>query len=96
MGEDKKYFVQIARLLLVPEDTVCKLGRHTGKKLVGCDVILDLQPYEDHWASGTIINPKTGGEYKCSCWFEGDNLNELLVRGTHWTGIYRTQTWTRM
>lgn len=39
---------------------------------------------------GTILDPETGNDYGCKIWLEGENLK---VRGIHWTGIYRTQTW---
>ncbi len=29
-------------------------------------------------------------------WFEKGQPDELRVRGKHWTGLYRTQTWYRV
>lgn len=95
-GGEKRYFACIEKLLLLPQDTICKEGRYSGQPLVGRDIILDLQPYQDYWSYGTIIDPKTGGEFSCSCWFEPDNEDRLFVRGTHWSGVYRTQEWTRV
>ncbi len=92
----QKYFATIEKLLLLPEDTLGAVGRYSGKKLVGADIILDLTTYEDYWSYGTIIDPKSGGEYKCSCWFENKDTDTLFVRGTHWTGAFRTQNWTRL
>lgn len=45
------------------------------------------------WKGGSILDPANGNVYGCSLWLEGQ---ELKVRGKHWTGLYRTQTWYRV
>lgn len=59
-------------------------------------IVNDLEPYKDYWKNGTIMDPETGNEYGCSVWFEEGKPDELKVRGKHWTGVYRTQTWYRV
>ncbi len=48
------------------------------------------------WKDGKIIDPEKGVEYTCKIWFKDGNANELSLRGYHWTGLYRTQTWYRV
>lgn len=94
--EDKEvYEAVITKLLKLPQDTKLRTGRYVGMNAVGSKVIFDLVPYENYWSYGTIIDPMSGSEYSCSVWFENDNYDELLVRGKHWTGLFRTQKWYR-
>lgn len=96
--EDGKYHGKITKLLLSPQDKVCEActGSRKGKKLVGMVIVDDLEPYKDYWKNGTIMDPETGSDYGCSVWFEEGKPDELKVRGKHWTGLYRTQTWYRV
>ena len=89
---------KIAKLLLSPPDKICDncTGKKKGKKLVGMNILEDLSTHKDYWKGGTIMDPESGKEYGCSIWFEEGKENELKVRGKHWTGIYRTQTWYRV
>jgi uncharacterized protein (DUF2147 family) len=59
-------------------------------------ILEDLAPYRDYWKNGEILDPASGSTYGCSIWFEDGNADELQVRGKHWTGLYRTQTWYRV
>lgn len=63
---------------------------------MGMVIIEGLQESEGAWKSGTILDPQNGNVYGCSVWVESEKPNELKVRGKHWTGIYRTQTWFRV
>lgn len=93
-----KYHGKITKLLQYPQDQVCEActGSRKGKKLVGMVIVNGLEPYKDYWKNGTIMDPETGNEYGCSVWFEEGKPDELKVRGKHWTGVYRTQTWYRV
>lgn len=93
-----KLYGKITRLLLKSPDTVCEKckGAKKDKPVVGMVIIEDLEPHEDYWRKGTILDPENGNEYGCSIWFEDNNDQELQVRGKHWTGLYRTQTWYRL
>ncbi|MCI4651726.1 DUF2147 domain-containing protein [Phaeodactylibacter sp.] len=92
------YHGKITKLLESSQDEVCDAcpGSRKGKKLVGMVIVNDLEPYKDYWKNGTIMDPETGNEYGCSVWFEEGKPDELKVRGKHWTGVYRTQTWYRV
>ncbi len=96
--EGGKYHGKITKLLLSPQDKVCEActGKRKGKNLVGMVIVEDLEPYKDYWKDGTIMDPESGSEYGCSVWFEEGKPGELKVRGKHWTGLYRTQTWYRV
>jgi len=96
--KDGKLHGKITKLLRKPQDTVCEEcpGKKKNKPLVGMVIIDDLEPYKDYWRDGTILDPESGKEYGCSIWFEDGQTGELKVRGKHWTGLYRTQTWYRV
>ena len=93
-----KLYGKIAKLLKSSLDKACEEcpGKKKGKPLMGMLVIEGLEPYKDYWRKGTIMDPENGNEYGCSIWFENGNADELKVRGKHWTGLYRTQTWYRV
>lgn len=95
---DGKIHGKIIDLLLKPNDTLCEEceGKLKNKPVVGLVIINDLSTYKDYWKNGTILDPETGSVYGCSIWFEEGKENELQVRGKHWTGIFRTQTWYRV
>lgn len=93
-----KYYGKITKLLRRSSDTVCEKcpGKRKDQKLVGMVIIQDLEQKDDYWKDGKILDPESGKEYGCSIWFEDGNTEELQVRGKHWTGLYRTQTWYRV
>lgn len=77
---------------------VCDLcsGSRKDQPIMGMVILENLKPYKDYWRKGNIIDPETGNEYGCTIWFEAGKPNELQVKGIHWTGLYRTQTWYRV
>ena len=89
---------KIVKLLQKAPDTLCEScpGDKKNKPVLGMIILEDLQPYKDYWRKGSILDPESGNEYGCSVWFENGNAQELKVRGKHWTGLYRTQTWHRV
>lgn len=89
---------KIVKLLLSPDDKLCDQcpGNKKDKPLLGMTIIEDLKAHEDYWKGGTILDPESGKEYKCSIWLKEGENDVLKVRGKHWTGLYRTQTWYRI
>lgn len=85
-------FGKITKLLDVEPSTLCDQcpGKKKNTPLIGLVVIENMKPYKDYWQKGKILDPENGKEYGCSFWLEEGNLK---VRGKHWTGLYRTQTW---
>ena len=93
-----KYFAKIVKLLLSPPDKICDncKGDKKNKPLMGMVVVDNMTAYKDYWKGGNIMDPESGKDYGCSMWFEAGKPDELKVRGKHWTGLYRTQTWHRV
>jgi len=96
--QNGKFHGKLVKLLEREPDAVCKKcpGNKKGKLLLGMLIIENLEKHSYFWKNGTILDPESGSEYSCSVWFEEGKPDELKVRGKHWTGIYRTQTWYRV
>lgn len=96
--QNGKFYGKVVKLLRRAPDTICEKcpGAKKNKKLMGMVIIENLQAKESYWKDGSILDPESGKEYGCSIWFENGKNDELQVRGKHWTGLYRTQTWYRV
>ena len=95
--KDGKLFGKIVKLLRVPEDKVCDecSGSRKDQPLMGMNIIENLEKDGDDWEDGEIMDPENGKTYRCKIWVDGDTGN-LKVKGIHWTGLSRTQTWYRV
>ena len=93
-----KVYVKITKLLLKPADTVCEKckGEKANKPLIGMILIDGLVKSGEQWKGASILDPVTGNYYDCTIWLSESNENELKVKGKHWTGLSRTQTWYRI
>ena len=93
-----KLYGKIVKILTDKPDAKCEdcKGSKKDQPVMGMVIIEGLQESEGTWKSGTILDPQNGNVYGCSVWVESEKPNELKVRGKHWTGIYRTQTWFRV
>lgn len=58
-------------------------------KVIGMEIIKDMEKSDDEYSEGTILDPESGKIYRCKLWLEG---SDLKVRG-FWGPFYRTQTW---
>ena len=96
--KDGAYYGKIVKLLQRSPDAVCEKcdGEKKNQPILGMVIIQDLEPHKDYWKKGSILDPESGNEYNCSIWFEEGEQDKLQVRGKHWTGLYRTQTWYRV
>ena len=96
--EGGKYYGRIVKLLDDEPTIVCDhcSGEKKDKPILGMVILERLSPYRDYWSQGKILDPANGNEYRCSVWYDDGNTDELKVRGKHWTGLYRTQTWYRV
>lgn len=96
--KDGKFHGKVVKLLKSSPDKKCDKcpGDRKNKPLVGMLVVENLQAHDYYWKHGTILDPENGNEYGCSVWFEKGKPDELKVRGKHWSGIFRTQTWYRV
>lgn len=61
------------------------------QKIIGMEILRDLQKNGEYFENGNILDPENGKVYRCKVWREG---NELKVRG-YWGPFWRTQTWQR-
>ncbi|HEY5746914.1 MAG TPA: DUF2147 domain-containing protein [Chryseolinea sp.] len=61
------------------------------KKVIGMEIILDLERHGEEFSEGTVLDPEDGKIYRCKLWVEGKNLK---IRG-YWGPFYRTQTWVK-
>lgn len=96
--KEGKLYGKIAKLLERESDVKCEKcpGSKKNKPLIGMLVIENLTFSKGFWKNGTILDPESGNEYSCSIWLEPGKPDELKVRGKHWTGLYRTQTWYKV
>ena len=65
------------------------------KRIVGMEIIRDLEADGDEWEDGTICDPKDGTIYDCKILVDEDDPNKLQVRGYLYF-FFRTQTWVRV
>lgn len=61
------------------------------KKVLGMEILRDMERDGDAWDDGTILDPESGSVYDCRLWLEDDRL---MVRG-YLLFFYRTQAWRR-
>jgi uncharacterized protein (DUF2147 family) len=61
------------------------------KKIIGMEIIRNMEIEGNELTEGTIMDPDNGKVYRCKIWAEGNNLK---VRG-YLGPFYRTQTWLR-
>ena len=96
--QNGKYYGKVVKILTDNKDAVCEecSGSKKNKPVLGMVIVEGLKPYRDYWKNGNILDPENGSEYGCSIWFEDGKTEELKVRGIHWTGLYRTQTWHKV
>ena len=62
------------------------------KKIIGMEIIQNMQKDANEYSQGTILDPENGRIYRCRLWTEADGLK---VRG-YWGPFYRTQTWKKV
>ena len=93
----KTFTGKIVEILTENKTAVCPKcsGDQKNAPILGLTIVSDLVADDDYWSDGTILDPTKGKTYGLSIWYEDDNPNVLFVRGKHWTGLYRTQTWQR-
>ena len=91
-----KYYGKIVKIFRGPgedPDPICKECPEDDprykKKIVGMEIIKDLEKDGEEYVDGTVLKPDEGKIYKCKIWLEDNNLK---VRG-YWGFVYRTQTW---
>lgn len=92
-----KIYGKVIKILTDKKDAKCDKcpGADKGKPIEGLTIIRGLTKDGSSYSGGTIIDPGTGKEYKCTIKLNGSD--KLDVRG--YVGIQalgRTQTWIRL
>jgi uncharacterized protein (DUF2147 family) len=62
------------------------------KKIIGMEIIQDMEKGEKEYSEGSILDPQDGKIYRCKLWIEDGGLK---VRG-YWGPFYRTQSWKKV
>jgi uncharacterized protein (DUF2147 family) len=93
-----KLYGKVVKLLLSAPDRTCDecKGDRKGKPVLGMLILEGLSLSEGKWKNGNIMDPENGNFYGCTLWLETSKPDELRVKGIHWTGLSRTQTWYRV
>lgn len=91
-----RYHGKIIKIFSVEDpDPVCdKCPKDDGrylKKIIGMEIIKDMQKVGEEYIDGNILDPEEGKVYRCKLWLDG---GYLMVRG-YWGPFYRTQTWRK-
>lgn len=96
---DKAYgkIVKLFRKPTEEQDPYCDKCEDDRKdqRIIGMQIIRDMERDGDEWEDGTILDPKKGEVYDCKIWVDEDDSDLLQVRGYVWM-FYRTQTWERV
>ena len=92
--EDGRLFARVDSLILRPDepaDPVCEKcpGERKDQPILGMIILWDMEPDDDAWAGGRILDPEKGKIYRAKIWVEDGNLK---VRG-YLGPFFRTQTW---
>ena len=88
---------KVVKLLPAAEDKICTAckGERKDKPIEGMVVMWGFEKYGDMWKKGTILDPKTGKEYRSQLTLK-DNGEKLKVRGyVGFSWIGRSQVWIR-
>lgn len=77
------------------QDAVCSEcdedDSRKNQKILGMEILKNMQKDGDEWTNGKILDPNSGTEYKCTMWLENGKLH---VRGyIGFSLIGRTQIW---
>jgi len=89
-----KAYGKVIKLFREPhedQDPICDkcTDDRKDKKVLGMEIIRDMEKDDDEWDDGTIMDPKKGTIYDCKMWVED---GKLQVRG-YIAFFFRTQTW---
>lgn len=94
--KDGKFYGKIDSLIRKPgedPDPICDKcpddDPRKDQKVLGMEIVKDMEKDGDEYKDGTILDPKKGKIYDCKMWIEEGNLK---VRG-YILFFFRTQTW---
>ena len=68
-------------------------GRRKGKRVLGMDILWDLEKNGAEWSGGKILDPASGKVYTSKAWLENDTTLKVRGYADRFQLFYRTQTW---
>ncbi len=86
-AHDGKVYGRVVKLFNNPDATAKNVVG--APRILGLDILWDMQDAGERFKGGEILDPKKGKVYKCEAWRDGDNL---IVRGKI-AFLGRNQTW---
>ncbi len=95
--KDNKVFGRVDHIISEEDrDRICTKceGDLKNEPVQGMIIMRGLEKDGDKYVDGTIVDPKTGKEYRCKIWLEEDNPDILNIRG-YIAFFYKTKTWRR-
>ncbi len=97
--KEGKLYGKVLQLFRAPsegQDPKCDKCEDDRKnqRVIGMEIIRDMEKDGDEWDDGTICDPKNGTIYDCKFWIDEDNPDKLQVRGYVYF-FFRTQEWIR-
>lgn len=95
--EEGQFFGKVIKILKEEDrDHLCTKceGDLKDMPVEGMVVMDGLEKNGDFYSGGTVLDPKSGKEYRCKIWLDQNNPGILNVRG-YLAIFYRTQTWER-
>ncbi len=95
--KENKVYGKVEKIMKEEDrDRVCTKceGDLKNEPIQGMELMRGLEKDGDKYVGGTIVNPKTGKEYRCKIWLDDDNPDVLKVRG-YVALFYKTKTWHR-
>ncbi len=95
--EDGKIYGKVNRILKEENrNRVCTKcdGDLKDQPIEGMVLMEGLEKDGDEYSGGTIVDPKTGKEYRCKIWLDENDPNKLNVRG-YLAVFYKTKVWER-
>lgn len=98
--KDGNLFGKVVELFREPsedQDPSCDKCEDDRKdqRVMGMDIMRDMEKDGEEWDEGTICDPKNGTIYDCKFWLDEDDSDKLQVRGYVYF-FFRTQTWQRV
>lgn len=95
--KDGKIYGKVDRIMKEEDrDRVCTKceGELKNEPVEGMVIMRDLEKEGDKYVDGTVVDPKSGKEYRCKIWLDANNPDVLKVRG-YLAFFYKTKTWKR-
>jgi len=95
--KENKIYGKVDRIMKEEDrDRVCTKceGDLKDEPIEGMELMKGLEKDGDEYVGGTIVDPKSGKEYRCKIWLDDDNPDVLKVRG-YISLFYRTKKWRR-